>query len=178
MIRMFFYILLTLFGGFFLYNNFIYAVPQSYQNNTPQLKLTSYFRDTIEAKGFLQDITGRNYNDVSVTTKGKWKGDYGNLYRYYKFNKLENIKQKLQIKFDDSNKFMVKIDGGDESYEGQQYGNAVNLKYDLPVSYKNIRLNLQINEWFYYLGNGRLINKVVVSKFGVPLGTATITYDK
>ncbi|MEQ9116489.1 MAG: DUF3833 family protein [Rickettsiales bacterium] len=178
MFRMLFWVTVTLFGGFYLFNNFIYAQSSSYQNYSPKLTLSKYFNEKVEGIGFVQDITGHNYSSVSVVTKGKWKRNDGYLYRHVNLNQFGNVKQKIQINFEDTNKFLFKVNGSVKSYEGTQYGNVAHFEYDYTISYKSLHFTAQINEWLHYLGEGKLVSKIQISKFGIPFATSTVVFSK
>ena len=62
--------------------------------------------------------------------------------------------------------------------QGQAAGNALNWRYTLRLPVDGRDIEVQFDDWMYLVDERVMINKAVMSKFGVTLGEVTLSFTK
>jgi hypothetical protein len=61
---------------------------------------------------------------------------------------------------------------------GQTRGNAFNWRYTMALPVDGKVWNVELDDWMYLMDDKVMINKAVMSKFGLRLGEVTLTFIK
>ncbi len=61
---------------------------------------------------------------------------------------------------------------------GQSAGNALNWRYTLRLPVDGKTYDVQFDDWMYRIDERVVLNKAVMSKFGVFLGEVTLAFRK
>jgi hypothetical protein len=61
---------------------------------------------------------------------------------------------------------------------GQTAGNAFNWKYTLALPVDGKVYEVQFDDWMYLMDDKVMLNKAVMSKFGIRLGEVTLAFTK
>jgi hypothetical protein len=61
---------------------------------------------------------------------------------------------------------------------GQVRGNAFNWRYTLRLPVDGRTYDVQFDDWMYLMDDRVMLNKAVMSKFGLRLGEVTLTFVK
>jgi len=61
---------------------------------------------------------------------------------------------------------------------GESAGNALNWHYTLKLPVDGKVYEVQFNDWMYLMDEHTMLNKAVMSKFGVTLGEVTLSFHK
>ncbi len=67
---------------------------------------------------------------------------------------------------------------GTGTASGQAAGNAFQWKYTLRLPVDGSVYEVQFDDWMYLMGDGVMLNKAVMSKFGIRLGEVTLAFSK
>ena len=62
--------------------------------------------------------------------------------------------------------------------EGQAAGNALRWSYTLRLPVDGREIDVQFDDWMYLMDDRVMLNKAVMSKFGVRLGEVTLSFTK
>jgi hypothetical protein len=62
--------------------------------------------------------------------------------------------------------------------QGQAAGNALNWRYTLSLPVDGKVYEVQFDDWMYLMDDRVMLNKAVMSKFGIQLGEVTLSFTK
>ena len=62
--------------------------------------------------------------------------------------------------------------------EGRSAGNALNWRYTLALPVDGKVYEVQFDDWMYLMDERVMLNKAVMSKFGIKLGEVTLSFYK
>ena len=62
--------------------------------------------------------------------------------------------------------------------QGQQSGNAFHWTYTLALPVDGRVIEVQFDDWMYLMDDKVMLNKAVMSKFGIQLGEVTLSFTK
>lgn len=151
---------------------------KDYQNFTPLFDIRRILNGDMRAAGIFQDPFGRQRRQFHAVLRGSWQGNAGELHEEFIFNDGE--KQTRHWKIDVQNEHSFTATAGDVkgTARGQQYGNAVNMRYQLILPLGKIKLSVDMDDWMYLMDDRTIINKTVMRKFGLKLGELTLVIEK
>lgn len=152
--------------------------PSDYRDAGPPLKLDQYFDGTVDAWGMFQDRKGKVIRRFTVVLKGTWKDNRGVLEEDFVYDDGEKQRRVWTIVQHGDGKYTGTADDVIGQANGQAAGNALNWHYTLalPVDGKTYHVNL--NDWMYLVNEDVMINRAVMTKFGIRLGEVLITFKK
>ena len=153
-------------------------VPSDYANQSPQLDLKQYFNGKLLAHGIVTDRSGQVMQRFTVQITGTWQGDSGTLDERFSYS---DGRQETRV--------WTLIRGADGHYtgraadvvgvaQGQAAGNALNWRYTLKLPLDGTVYEVQFDDWMFLLDERVMLNKAVMSKFGVRLGEVTLAFYK
>jgi hypothetical protein len=147
--------------------------------DAPAFTLEGFFRGvTVGSGAFTSGIAGVN-RPLTVITRGRWDGRTLTLREEFFFADMEKDVKTWRF---------TKVAPG--VYEGtredvigkasvRQVGNTVQLTYSADVRGKDGSVTrLDFADTIAPIDRRRVLNKAVVSKFGVPIGDVTLTFFK
>lgn len=151
---------------------------KSFEGKEPKVDLRSYFNGDLEAWGFLQDRSGEVARRFTVTMKGSWKGNIGTLEEYFVFDDGEKQRRTWTLILKEDGTFTGEAADVIGIAQGQQEGNAINMKYVLRIPVDKTTYDISINDWLVLMDEKRMINISQLSKFGFNVGRLTIFFEK
>ncbi|ERL56741.1 DUF3833 domain-containing protein [Psychrobacter aquaticus] len=152
---------------------------QTYQNTTPTLDMHEFFLGQIDGWGMFQGRSGevkkRFYVDINATHEGD---DVIVLDEKFSWADGSNSQRiwRLTQQADGS----WKGTAGDVIGEatGEVVGNTLHWQYllELPVDDKTYKVNF--DDWMYLIDQDVMLNRSVMKKFGVELGSVTLSLHR
>jgi hypothetical protein len=142
----------------------------------PELDITHYFSGPVIAHGMVQDWRGKVRRQFVATMQGDWAkdGNSGTLSEAFTYDNGE--KQTRVWTFRKTGARTWTGTAGDVlgAATGVQYGNALQLQYrmDVPVGGRTWRL--LFDDRLYLQDDEVLLNRAVMRKFGLPVGSLTV----
>jgi hypothetical protein len=159
---------------------------QDYANERPTLDLREYFDGKVIAHGIFSDRFGKVIRRFIVEMDGKWDGDNGVLDETFYY--LESNAKEKESKRIWKLRYMGKVDNKDYytgtaedvkgTAEGYVSGNAFRWNYTLMLPIDGRVWEVQFDDWMYLIDENILINKAVMSKWGIRLGEVTLSFVK
>jgi Protein of unknown function (DUF3833) len=149
-----------------------------YADQKPEFDLKAYFTGTVDGWGIFTDRAGRVVKRFVVLMTCTWTGNEGILDEDFTYS--DGTKQKRIWR-------MKKL--ADGRYEGragdvlgigagQQSGNAFRWGYTLNLPVDDKVYEVQFDDWMYQMDDQVVINKAVMSKFGITLGELVVNFKK
>lgn len=153
-------------------------VASDYAKELPQLSLRSYFNGPLTAHGLFTDRSGRVVKRFTVQLQGRWDGEQGVLEEDFVYS--DGTRQHRTWRLTDlgQGRWRGQADDVVGQAIGESAGNALNWHYTLKLPVDGSVYEVQFNDWMYLMDAHTLINKAVMSKFGVTLGEVTLSFNK
>ncbi len=157
-------------------------IPADYAAEKPLLDLREYFNGNLVAHGIFTDRQGKVVRRFTVQLKGSWQGDEGVLDEAFTYSDGKTEKRVWHLrKLPDANgQARYSGQAGDVvgTAEGQAAGNALRWSYTLRMPVDGREIDVQFDDWMYLMDERVMLNKAVMSKFGVRLGEVTLSFYK
>jgi hypothetical protein len=156
------------------------ASPQiaDYAAEKPTLDMRQYFSGTLDAYGLFTDRSGKVVKRFTVVMTCKWVGDTGTLDEDFSYSDGTKSRRVWTLVRTPDGKYTGTAADVIGTAQGEEKGNAFRWGYtlDLPVDGRNIEV--QFDDWMYLMNDKVMLNKAVMSKFGVKLGEVTLSFVK
>ena len=152
---------------------------QTYQNATPKLDMHEFFSGQIDGWGMFQGRNGevkrRFIVDIDATHEGS-----DVIVLNEKFAWADGTKSQRIWRLTEQANGQWTGTAGDVigDAKGEVVGNAFHWQYvlDLPVDDKTYQVNF--DDWMYLVDENVMLNRAVMSKFGVELGSVTLSMHR
>jgi Protein of unknown function (DUF3833) len=140
------------------------AGPQvaDYAGEKPVLDLRRYFNGTLDAYG--------------VFMRCSWNGEQGVLDEDFTYADGTTQKRIWRLTHLGNGRYEGRADDVVGVAEGQVAGNAFRWGYTLALPVDGRVWNVQFDDWMYLLDDRVMLNKAVMSKFGIRLGEVTLSF--
>ena len=152
--------------------------PQSYAAEKPVLDLRTYFNGTLIGHGMFQSRSGKVERRFVVTIDAKWEGNVGTLDERFVWSDGEKQRRVWTITRTGEGTYTGTADDVVGTASGETAGNAFNWKYTLSLPVDGKVYEVQFDDWMYLMDERVMLNKAVMSKFGVRLGEVTLSFYK
>lgn len=149
-----------------------------YAAESPKLSLRSYFNGPVTAHGMFTDRDGRVVKRFKVALVGRWDGNQGVLEEDFTYSDGTTQRRVWKLTDQGGGRYLGRADDVIGEAIGEEAGNAVNFKYVLAVPVDGRIIHFDFDDWLYLMDGKVMLNKAVMSKFGVRLGEVTLTFTK
>ena len=152
---------------------------QTYQNVTPTLDMHEFFSGQIDGYGMFQGRNGevkkRFTVDIDATHEGNNVIVLDEKFAWADGSKSQRI---WRLTRQADGKWTGTAGDVIGTATGEVVGNAFHWQYvlDLPVNDKNYKVNF--DDWMYLIDKDVMLNRAVMSKFGVKLGSVTLSMHR
>ena len=153
-------------------------VPQDYAAETPRLDQRTNFNGPLTAHGVFTDRSGKVVRRFVVQLRGTWNGNSGVLEEDFKYSDGKVERRVWRIEDLGSGRYRGRADDVVGEAIGQAAGNALNWRYTLALPVDGRVFEVQFDDWMYLMDERVMLNKAVMSKFGVTLGEVTLAFYK
>ncbi len=153
-------------------------VPSDYAAQTPRLDLRSYFNGPMLAHGIFTDRAGKVQRRFVVKLVGSWKGDPGVLEEDFDYS--AGKKERRVWTLTDLGLGRWRGTAADVIGEarGEAAGKALRWSYTLRLPVDGTVYEVDFDDWMFLVDDKVMLNKAVMSKFGVRLGEVTLSFQK
>jgi hypothetical protein len=138
-------------------------VAADYAAEKPVLDLKTYFNGELTAHGIFTDRSGKVVRRFTVAMTGTWQGAEGTL------DELTDL---------GNGRWKGRADDVVGEAAGQAAGNALNWAYTLRLPVDGQVYEVQFDDWMYLMDERVMLNRAVMSKFGIRLGEVTLSFYK
>jgi hypothetical protein len=156
--------------------------PADYAAETPKLDLRSYFDGDLIAHGIFTDRQGKVVKRFTVQMKGAWQGDEGTLDEAFSYSDGSTERRVWRIRKLPDVQGVARYSGQADDVvgtaEGEAAGNALRWAYTLRLKVDGREVDVQFDDWMYLVDERVMLNKAVMSKFGIRLGEVTLSFTK
>ena len=160
------------------------ASPQvsDYAAEKPVLDLRQYFKGTVDAYGVFTDRSGRVVKRFTVVMTCSWQGapgqETGVLDEVFTYSDGTTDRRIWTLKRSPYGRYTgTAADVLGEAF-GEEKGNVFRWGYTLKLPVDGKIVEVQFDDWMYLMSDKVMLNKAVMSKFGIRLGEVTLTFVK
>jgi hypothetical protein len=152
--------------------------PADYARETPRLDLRTYFNGPLTAHGIFTDRGGKVVRRFTVKMTGTWNGNQGVLDEDFSYSDGKKEKRVWRLTDLGGGRYSGRADDVVGEAVGMAAGNALNWRYTLALKLDERTIEVQFDDWMYLMDERVMLNKAVMSKFGIYLGEVTLAFTK
>ncbi len=152
--------------------------PQSYANEQPRLDLFRYFSGEVDAWGYFADRSGKVVKRFTVAIRGTVAGDTLTLDESFHYSDNTTSKRVWTIRRDSANRYTGTADDVIGTAIGTTAGNALQWNYVLALPVDGRTWNVDLDDWMYLQDDAVMLNKSVMTKFGIRLGEVILSFRR
>jgi hypothetical protein len=141
-----------------------------YSAEKPVLDLREYFNGTLDAYGVFTDRSGQVVKRFTVLMTCTWVGDDGTLDEWFTYSDGSTERRVWRLK--------RHADDVVGEAQGQARGNTFRWGYTLKLPVDGKVYEVQFDDWMYLMDPRVMLNKAVMTKWGVRLGEVTLSFVK
>jgi Protein of unknown function (DUF3833) len=149
-----------------------------YTQQKPQLDMQQYFNGTIDAWGMFQDRSGDVIKRFTVVMHCSWKDGVGTLDEDFTYSDGSKQKRIWTLRKNAQGQFIGTADDVVGEAVGTTAGNALNWKYVLALPVDGKIYHVNFDDWMFLMDDKVMLNRAVMSKFGIRLGEVTLSFSK
>ncbi len=154
------------------------ATVDDYATEKPALDLKSYFNGELVAHGMFTDRSGKVVRRFVVQMTGIWSGNQGTLDERFTYSDGKTERRVWRLADEGNGRWSGRADDVLGVAEGRAAGNALNWRYTLKLPVDGTVYEVQFDDWMFLMDERVMLNKAVMSKFGVRLGEVTLAFYK
>jgi hypothetical protein len=165
-------------GGLALLAGCAGPVPADYAAETPRLDLATYFNGPLTAHGVFSDRSGRVVQRFTVDMVGRWQGDEGVLEEDFRYSDGRTERRVWHLRKGPDGRYSGRAADVVGEAQGEAAGNALRWRYTLALPVDGRTWEVQFDDWMFLMDERVMLNKAVMSKWGVRLGEVTLAFHK
>lgn len=155
------------------------SVPvEQYRDERPVLDLQRYFDGTIDAWGMFQDRSGKVVKRFTVRIDARWSGNTGTLDEHFEYSDGSKSRRVWTLERIDEHRYRGTADDVVGVATGELRGNALRWQYVLKLDVDGRVWEVDFDDWMYLMDDQVMLNRSVMSKFGVRLGEVTLSFRR
>ena len=156
------------------------AGPQvtDYAAEKPLLDLRQYFNGALDAYGVFTDRSGKVVRRFTVVMNCSWNGADGVLDEDFIYADGEKQKRVWRMTHLGEGRYSGTAGDVIGTALGQTSGNAFRWGYTLSLPVDGKVYEVQFDDWMYLMDERVMLNKAVMTKFGIYLGEVQLTFIK
>jgi hypothetical protein len=152
--------------------------PTHYANEKPKLDLKTYFDGQVDAWGVFQDRSGKVVRRFTVSIDARWDGDTGVLDESFLYSDGTTQKRVWTLKRHADGFYTGTADDVVGEASGRVSGNAFRWRYTLALPVDGRVWNVDFDDWMFLVDDKVMLNRAVMSKFGIRLGEVTLSFTR
>lgn len=151
---------------------------EDHAEQSPKLDLKAYFNGRVLAHGLFTDRGGRVRRRFVVTMDCRWDGPRGVLDEHFVYSDGGTERRVWSLTDHGGGRYTGTAGDVKGEAEGRVAGNAAQWRYTLKLPVDGKVYEVQFDDWMYLVDEQVMLNKAVMSKFGVRLGEVTLAFHK
>ena len=149
-----------------------------FQDTEPKFVLEEYFQGRTLAWGMFEDRFGDDQRQFVVTIDGTWDGDMLVLNEDFIYNDGETENRVWSVTKTGANTYQGTTENVIGEASGTSAGNAFNWTYQFNLKVGDGYWKVRFDDWMFLQPDGVLLNKAVVKRWGLKLGTVFLSFSK
>jgi hypothetical protein len=152
--------------------------PADYSGEKPLLDLRQYFSGELVAHGIFTDRSGKVVRRFVVQMTCSWQGNQGTLDERFTYSDGKSERRVWRLTDLGNGRYEGRADDVVGVAQGIAAGNALNWRYTLALPVEGRVWQVQFDDWMFLVDERVMLNKAVMSKFGIRLGEVTLAFQR
>lgn len=149
-----------------------------YAGQQPVFDFRRYFDGEILAHGIVSDRGGKVLRRFVARIRCSWADDLGTLDEQFTYDDGERMRRIWRVeRLRDGSYAGTAADVVGQA-KGASAGPAFNWRYTLRVPVRGTEYDIDFDDWMFQIDERTVINRAVMSKFGVRVGDVTLAFAK
>jgi hypothetical protein len=144
----------------------------------PRFDFRGYFDGTVTAHGLVSDRGGRMLRRFVVTMRCSWTGDEGTLDEAFVYDDGERQQRVWRVKREADGGWTGRAGDVVGQASGRESGSAFNWRYTLQLPLRGRTWDIDFDDWMIRIDERTVLNKAVMSKFGLRVGEIVLSFHK
>jgi hypothetical protein len=153
-------------------------MPAQYAAERPVLDPTRYFNGRLDAWGMFQDRFGNVVKRFTVEMNCRWEGDTGTLEEDFLYSDGTRERRVWTLRKVAPDRFIGTASDVVGEAVGSVAGNSFNWRYTLALPIDGRTWHVDFDDWMFLIDDQVMLNRAVMSKFGIRLGEVTLSFTK
>lgn len=149
-----------------------------YRDQQPALDLRTYFNGTLDGHGIFQDRSGEVIKRFHVLIEASWKGDVGTLDEHFTYADGTTQRRIWTVTRHGDGRYTGTAGDVVGEARGEAAGNALRWRYVLALPVGDRVINVDFDDWMFLMDDKVMLNRSVMSKWGLRLGEVTLSFYK
>jgi len=154
------------------------VTPEEYKDETPVLDMKTYFNGTIDAWGLFKNYREKVVKRFHVSMIGEWQKNEGTLDERFTYSDGSTQRRVWSLVRIDENNYSGTADDVVGEARGIAYGHALRWQYTMALPVDDDIYHVQFDDWMYLIDENTVINRSVMSKFGIELEEVILVFIK
>ncbi len=151
---------------------------EDHAGQRPEFDFRRYFDGPVTAHGLVSDRAGKVLRRFVVLMQCSWVGDTGTLDEAFEYDDGERQRRVWTVRrLPDGRYAGTAADVVGEALGGSA-GPAFRWQYTLLLPVRGSVYEVQFDDWMHQIDQRSVINRAVMSKFGVRLGEVTLAFSR
>ena len=151
---------------------------KDFQETQPEFVLEEYFQGRTQAWGLFEDRFGTVQRQFVVTIDGVWDGTTLVLNEDFVYNDGETENRVWSVTKTGIDTYVGTTENVIGEAVGVSAGNAFNWAYQFNLKVGDGYWKVRFDDWMFMQPDGVLLNKAVVKRWGLKLGTVFLSFSK
>ncbi len=152
--------------------------PENFAGREPKLVLEAYFLGRSKAWGIFEDRFGNLRRQFTVDIVGSMEGETLVLEEDFLFDDGEVDRRVWRITRTGEHSYSGTAGDVIGTAEGAVFGNALNWNYRVNLKVGERTTVVRFNDWMFQQDEDVMINRAIVTKFGLRVGEVTIFFRR
>jgi Protein of unknown function (DUF3833) len=149
-----------------------------YAAEKPVLDLKTYFNGKLRAHGMFSDRAGRIVKRFVVEMDCRWTGEDGVLDEQFTYADGTKERRVWRLKHLGGGRYTGRADDVLGEAVGASAGNAFQWRYTLKLPVDGRVWEVDFDDWMVLIDERVMLNRAVMSKFGIRLGEVQLVFTK
>lgn len=151
---------------------------EDFSSTTPVFRVEEYFAGETKGYGMFVDRFGRVKRQFVVDMIGTVQGNELVLKETFKYSDGEKDARTWTIVKKDEHSYEGRAADVIGTARGKAYGQALRWDYYLDLKVSGSTMKVHMDDWMFLQPDQVLINRTVMTKFGVKLGELVLVFNK
>ncbi|MFB6344364.1 MAG: DUF3833 family protein [bacterium] len=151
---------------------------RNFEGNSPEFRPEKYFDGHVKAWGFAENRWGSVTQRFEADFYGESHGDSLTMHEELRYEDGRTEERDWVITRTGQHDYTISSPDMVGEGSGQAYGNAVRWQYYLNVNVGDGKWTMWFDDWMILRNDGVMLDRAVISKYGITLGRAYIFFQK
>jgi hypothetical protein len=154
------------------------VAPSEYAAEKPRLDLEHYFQGTVDGWGMVQDRSGKVLRRFHVRIDASWRDGVGTLDESFDWSDGKTERRVWTIAKANDGRYTGQAADVVGRATGVAAGNALQWRYVLKLPPEQGGYEVSLDDWMYLVDEDTLLNRSVITKFGIRFADITIAFRR